>query len=130
VGDAGGFKSPFTAIVDSQIVALLIGFVSKTYPDQAYLHVHNVHSARRGEGFVRLLHGHFFGTAASLGCRTVHGVTALANRNSVDFHHRMGFSLLESDFKIDGVPVAVGDDVKGGNRVIVTKNLDTPDIVR
>ncbi|MCP9901340.1 GNAT family N-acetyltransferase [Cyanobium sp. Cruz CV13-4-11] len=112
------------------MVALLIGFVSKTYPDQAYVHGLDVHPARRGEGVGWLLYGHFFGTAASLGCRTVHGVTAPANRDSVAFHHRMGFLLLESDFKIDGVPVAVGDDGKGGNRVIVTKNLDTPDIVR
>jgi hypothetical protein len=42
----------------------------------------------------------------------------------------MGFSLLESDFKVDGMPVPVGHDGEGEDRVIFTKNLDTLDIVR
>ncbi len=78
----------------------------------------------------RLLYAHFFATAASLGCRTVHGVTAPVNRNSMAFRRRMEFSLLESDFKVDGVPVAVGYDGEGEDRLIFTKNLDTLDIVR
>lgn len=123
-------STSFTAVVDGQIVAFLIGFVSQTYPDQAYVHFLGVHPARRGVGLGRLLYEHFFTTAASLGCRTVHCVTAPVNRNSIAFHRRMGFSLLESDFKIDGVPVAVGYDGQGEDRVIFTMNLDTPGIVR
>jgi hypothetical protein len=42
----------------------------------------------------------------------------------------MGFSPLASDVKVDGVPVAVGYDGEGEDRVIFTKNLDTLDIVR
>jgi hypothetical protein len=60
----------------------------------------------------------------------VHGVTAPANRNSMAFHSRMGFSPLEFDFKVDGVPVAVGYDEEGEDRVIFTMNLDILDIVR
>ncbi len=62
-------STSFTAVIGGQIVGFLIGFVSQTYPDQAYVHV-------------------------------------------------------------DGVPVAVGYDGKGQDRVIFTKTLDTPDIVR
>ncbi|MCT0207576.1 GNAT family N-acetyltransferase [Synechococcus sp. CS-1332] len=123
-------STSFTAVVDGQVVAFLIGFVSQTYPDQAYVHFLGVHPARRGEGLGRLLYERFFARAASLGCRTVHCVTAPVNRNSIAFHRRMGFSLLESDFKIDGVPVAVGYDGEAEDRVIFTKNLDTLDIVR
>jgi GNAT superfamily N-acetyltransferase len=120
----------FAAVVDGQIVAFLIGFVSQTYPDQAYVHFLGVHPARRGEGLGRLLYERFFATAASLGCRTVQCVTSPVNRNSMAFHRRMGFSLLESDVKVDGVPVAVGYDGEGEDCVILTKNLDTQDIVR
>ncbi len=42
----------------------------------------------------------------------------------------MGFSPLESDFKVHGVPVAVGYDGEGEDPMIFTKNLDTLDIVR
>lgn len=123
-------STSFAAVVDGQVVAFLIGFVSQTYPDQAYIHFLGVHPTRRGEGLGRLLYEHFFGTAASLGCRTVHSVTAPVNRNSIAFHRRMGFSLLESDVKVNGVPVAMGYDGEGEDRVIFTKNLDAPDIVR
>lgn len=123
-------STSFAAVVDGQIVAFLIGFVSQTYPDQAYVHFLGVHPARRGEGLGRLLYERFFATVASLGCRTVHSVTAPVNRNSIAFHRRMGFSLLESDVKVNGVPVAVGYDGEGEDRVVLTKNLETPDIVR
>ncbi|MCP9933119.1 GNAT family N-acetyltransferase [Cyanobium sp. Candia 9D4] len=123
-------STSFTAVVDGQIVAFLIGFVSQTYPDQAYVHFLGVHPARRGEGLGRLLYGRFFARAASLGCRTVHGVTSPVNRNSIEFHRRMGFSFLESDVKVDGVPVAVGYDGEGEDRVIFRKKLDPPDMER
>ncbi len=123
-------STSFTAVVDGQIVALLIGFISQTYPDQAYVHCLGVHPARRGEGLKRLRYEHLIPTAASLGCRTVHGVTAPAKRNSIAFRGRLGFSPLESDFKVHGVPVAEGYHGEGEDRMIFTKNLDTLDIVR
>ena len=120
----------FTAVDDAQIVGFLIGFVSQTFPDQAYIHFLGVHPARRGEGLGLLLYEHFFATAASLGCRTAQCVTAPFNRNSIAFHRRIGFSLLDSDYKVDGVPVALGYDGEGEDRVIFTKHLDTLDTVR
>jgi len=123
-------STSFTAVDDGQIVGFLIGFVSQTFPDQAYVHFISVHPARRGEGLGRLLYEHFFVTAASLGCRTAQCVTAPVNRNSIAFHRRIGFSLLDSDYKVDGMPVAVGYDGEGEDRVIFTKDLDTFDTVR
>jgi ribosomal protein S18 acetylase RimI-like enzyme len=109
-------STSFTAVDDGQIVGFLIGFVSQTFPDQAFIHFLGVHPARRGEGLGRLLYGHFFAAAASHGCRTAHCVTAPVNRDSIAFHRRLGFSLLDSDNKVDGVPF--------------TKDLDTLDTVR
>jgi ribosomal protein S18 acetylase RimI-like enzyme len=123
-------STSFTAVANGQIVGFLIGFVSQTFPDQAYIHFIGVHPARRGEGLGRRLYEHFFVTAASLGCRTARCVTAPVNRNSIAFHRRLGFSLLDSDHKVDGVPVAVGYDGEGEDRVIFTKDLDTLDADR
>ncbi len=118
-------STSYAAVDDGQIIAFLIGFVSQTYPEQAYVHFLGVHPARRGEGLGRLLYEHFFAMAASLGCRTVQCVTAPVNRSSIAFHRRIGFSLLDSDDKIDGVPVAVAYDGQGEDRVIFTKHLDS-----
>ncbi len=123
-------STSFTAVDDGQIVGFLIGFVSQTFPDQAYIHFLGVHPARRGEGLGRLLYGHFFAAAASHGCRTAHCVTAPVNRDSIAFHRRLGFSLLDSDNMVDGVPIAVGYDGDGQDRVIFMKDLDTLDTVR
>ncbi|MEA5473327.1 GNAT family N-acetyltransferase [Synechococcus sp. CCY9201] len=120
----------FTAVDEGQIVGFLIGFVSQTFPDQAYIQFLGVHPARRGEGLGRLLYEHFFATAASLGCRTALCVTAPVNRNSIAFHRRIGLSLLEFDYKVDGVPVALGYDGEGEDRVIFMKDLDTHDTER
>lgn len=57
-------------------------------------------------------------------------MTAPVIRNSIAFHRRLGFSLHDSDDKVDGVPVAVGYDGEGEDRVIFTKDLDTLDTVR
>ncbi|MCT0224213.1 GNAT family N-acetyltransferase [Synechococcus sp. CS-1328] len=84
-----------------------------------------MHPTRRGEGLGRLLYKSFFSTVASLGCRTASCVTAPVNRNSIAFHRRMGFSILDSDCMVDGVPVVLGYDGVGEDRVIFTKDLDT-----
>ena len=116
-------STSFAAVQDGEIVGFLIGFVSQTFPDQAYIHFVGVHPARRGVGLGRQLYEHFFATAGSLGCRTALCVTAPLNRNSIAFHRRMGFSLLDSDHSVDGVPVAVGYDGEGEDRVIFAKDL-------
>lgn len=123
-------STSFTAVDDGQIVGFLIGFVSQTFPDQDYIHVLGAHPARRAEGLGRLLYEQFFAAAASHGCRTAQCVTAPVHRTSIAFHRRIGFSLLDSDYKVDGVPIAVGYDGKGEDRMIFTKNLDTLDTVR
>jgi ribosomal protein S18 acetylase RimI-like enzyme len=123
-------STSFTAVADGQIVGFLIGFVSQTFPDQAYIHFIGVHPARRGEGLGRRLYEHCFAMAASLGCRTARCVTAPVNRNSIAFHRRLGFSLLGSDHKVDGLPVAMAYDGEGEDRVIFTKDLDTLAIKR
>lgn len=123
-------STSFSAVDDGQIIGFLIGFGSQTFPDQSYIHFIGVHRARRGEGLGRLLYEHFFAATASHGCRTAQCVTAPVNRNSIAFHRRPGFSLLHSEDKVGGVPVAVGYDGKGEDRVIFTKNLDTLDTIR
>ena len=98
-------STSFIAVDDGQILGFLIGFVSQTFPDQAYIHFLGVHPSRRGEGLGQLLYESFFARAASVGCRTARCVTAPVNRNSVAFHRRMGFSLVDSDCTVDAVPV-------------------------
>jgi GNAT superfamily N-acetyltransferase len=114
----------FIAEHDGNIVGFLAGFVSQTFPDEAYIHFVGVHPAWRAKGVGRALYERFFSAAAALGCRRVRCATSPVNTNSITFHRRMGFLLEESDTRIDGVPVAVGYDGQGGDRVLFCKHLD------
>jgi ribosomal protein S18 acetylase RimI-like enzyme len=122
-------STSFVAIDDDQIVAFLIGFVSQTFPDQAYVHFLGVHPARRREGLGRLLYDHFFSAVKALGCRTAHCVTAPCNRHSIEFHRRIGFFPVDSDYKMDDLPVAVGYDGEGEDRVVFMKALNGIDAI-
>jgi GNAT superfamily N-acetyltransferase len=118
-------STSFAAVDDGQIVGFLIGFISQTFPDQAYIHFVGVHPARRGRGLGRLLYKSFFSTVASHGCRTAICVTAPVNCNSITFHLRMGFSMIDSDCMVDDVPVVLNYDGAGEDRVIFTRDLAT-----
>jgi hypothetical protein len=45
------------------------------------------------------------------------------NKGSIAFHARMGFQPEPGETWIDGVPVKVGYDGKGQDRVVFTKKL-------
>ena len=114
----------FVAEDADSIVGFLIGFVSQTFPDEAYIHFVGIHPERRAEGLGRALYERFFAAAAELGCRKVQCVTSPVNTDSVAFHRRMGFSIQESERRVNGFPVAVGYDGKGEDRVRFCRRLD------
>ena len=117
-------STSFVAEDDGTIVGFLIGFVSQTFPQEAYIHFAGVHPKWRTRGLGRALYERFFAVVAELGCQTVRCVTSPVNTNSVAFHRRMGFSMQDSERNVDGVPVAVGYDGEGEDRVLFYKSLD------
>jgi predicted GNAT superfamily acetyltransferase len=82
-----------------------------------------VHPGERGNGLGRQLYERFFAAVRARDCRLVRAVTSPINRNSIRFHQRMGFDIEPGDAEIDGIPVAVGYDGGGHDRVRFTKTL-------
>ena len=72
--------------------AFLIGFVSQTQRQQAYIHFVGVNPHLRKSGLAKFLYGEFFSTVRNMGCVTVRCITSPVNEGSVSFHKRMGFS--------------------------------------
>jgi ribosomal protein S18 acetylase RimI-like enzyme len=75
------------------LVAFLIGFVSQTHPDEAYVHFVGVAPEHRGSGVGRRLYERFFETVGEHGCTTVRCVTSPANSGSIAFHEALGFTV-------------------------------------
>jgi len=80
-----------------ELVAFLLGFLSQTYPDEAYVHAVAVAPAFRDQGVGRLLYRHFIDVVIRRGTRRVHAITSAANVGSLAFHRRLGFSVQLSD---------------------------------
>jgi len=81
----------FVAECNDNILGFIVGFVSQTSSDEAYIHFVGVHPDFRKGGLGRTLYGRFFNATSKLGCRVVRCVTSPVNRAPISFHQRMGF---------------------------------------
>lgn len=99
---------------DGQLAAFLIGFLSQTDPEEAYVHFVGVAPEHRGEGLGRRLYERFFEDARGHGRTRVRSVTSPANEESVAFHKALGF---------EAERVAHDYDGPGEDRVLFVKPL-------
>lgn len=117
-------STSFVAEKMGEIVGFVIGFVSQTLPEEAYIHFVGVHPEFRKDGLAKALYENFFAAVRKIGCRTVRCVTSPVNKGSISFHHRMGFIVKDSGKFVGDVPVVEGYDGNGEDRVLFSKKLD------
>lgn len=108
---------------DGEVVAFLIGFVSQSYSNEAYIHFVGVHPDYRKKGLGRKLYFAFFEKVAKKGCNIVRSVTAPLNKGSIGYHTRMGFQIEPGDTQVDGIPVNTNYDGPDQDRVVFTRQL-------
>ena len=90
----------------AELAGFLIGFLSPSQPDAAYIHFVGVHPSLRGQGLARLLYQRFFALAEANGRALVSAITAPQNAGSIAFHTAMGFSVTPPipDYDGEGSP--------------------------
>jgi RimJ/RimL family protein N-acetyltransferase len=74
-----------------RLVAFLIGFLSQSAPDEAYVHAVAVAPDSRRQGLARLLYRRFAEAALTHGRRRIRAITTPSNTGSIAFHRRLGF---------------------------------------
>jgi GNAT superfamily N-acetyltransferase len=116
-------QTSFVAECDGNIVGFVVGFLSQTFNDEAYIHFAGVHPEFRKKGTGSALYERFFEMVKTFGRNVVRCVTSPVNKGSVSFHLHMGFSVEPSTKKIDNIPVAENYDGMGGDRVLFYKML-------
>jgi len=114
----------FVAECNGNIVAFIVGFVSQTSFDEAYIHFVGVHPDFRKGGLGRTLYEKFFEVASTLGCRVVRCVTSPVNKASISFHQRMGFLIESGNKVVDGISVFENYDGVSEDRVLFSKRLN------
>ena len=85
-----------------ELVGFLVGFMSPSKPDSAYIHFVGVNPRSRGNGLARHLYETFFARAGIEGRRVVRAVTAAHNSASIAFHTAMGFTVTDPILGYDG----------------------------
>jgi len=81
----------FVAERDGELAGFLVGFLSQTELDAAYVHFVGVNPQERGTGLGRELYERFFAVARTQGRTRVSCVTSPANTASLAFHQAIGF---------------------------------------
>jgi ribosomal protein S18 acetylase RimI-like enzyme len=74
-------------------LAFLIGILSPSQPDRAYIHFVGVSPAARGRGLARQLYQEFFVLARADARHIVNAITAPVNSGSISFHRALGFTV-------------------------------------
>lgn len=115
----------FVAESEGDIIGFVSGFVSQTFPQEAYIHFVGVHPEFRGKGLGKALYERFFAAVEALGVGTVRCVTSPVNRASIAFHSRMGFLMQGSEKTTGGIPVAPDYDGRGEDRVLFHKPVES-----
>ena len=100
---------------EGKLIAFLIGFLSQSDYEEAYIHFVGVAPEQRGSGVGRALYERFFAVVADQGRSVVRCVTSPTSEGSVAFHESLGFSVEK---------VAKDYDGPGEDRVLLVKLLD------
>lgn len=98
----------FVVEEDGEISAFLIGFVSQSRRDEAYIHFVGASPGHRGRGAAKSLYEKFFDEARRRGCERVRCITSPVNEGSIAFHRSLGFAVeTHSDYDGNGKPKVV-----------------------
>lgn len=92
----------FVIVDEHRLVGFLIGFLSQSQSDEAYIHFVGIDPSYRGRGLGADLYERFFAISRGHRRHTVRAITSASNAGSQAFHRRMGFSVSEPITNYDG----------------------------
>lgn len=118
-------ETSFIAEVNQERVGFLIGFLSQTHSEEAYIHFVGVHPAFRKQGIGSALYRQFFQAVQEFDCVRVRCVTSSINKESISYHLRLGFETEPSEMQKAGIPHHLNYDGDGEDRVLFVKHLET-----
>ncbi|WP_078551964.1 GNAT family N-acetyltransferase [Bacillus alkalicellulosilyticus] len=108
---------------DGHILGFLIGFLSQSETDTAYIHFVGVHPEHRHLHIGRQLYHEFFNMVKKNNRQIVRAVTSPVNKGSIAYHTKMGFDIEKGDKEVDGVSVFSNYDGPNQDRVLFVKSL-------
>lgn len=115
---------------NGKVVGFVVGFISQTDPQEAYIHLVATEPQYRTKGIARTLYKRFFTEVFTRGCCRVRAITIPTNRESIAFHKHMGFRILEDHaIEVEGVKAVKNYSGPGQHRVVFIKDLKEGDAI-
>ncbi|UOE56100.1 GNAT family N-acetyltransferase [Cytobacillus oceanisediminis] len=112
-------NTSFIAEKDGQIIGFLIGFLSQSNTDVAYIHFVGVNPDFRRIQIGKQLYNEFFKVVKMNNRNVVRAVTSPVNKDSI-----AGFQIEKGDKEIDGVSVFTDYDGSSQDRVLFVKEVN------
>jgi ribosomal protein S18 acetylase RimI-like enzyme len=116
-------QTSFIAEINNQAIGFLVGFLSQTNSEEAYIHFAGINPDFRQQGVGSALYKTFFQTVQKFGRSRIRCVTSPVNKSSIAYHLQMGFEAEPSETQANGVPYQVDYDGVGEHRVLFVKQL-------
>lgn len=113
----------FIAESNGSAIGFLIGFLSQSHQEEAYIHFVGIHPDFRKQGIGSALYKQFFQTVQAFGRVRIKCVTSLVNQSSIAYHLRLGFEAEPSETQADDLPYHLDYDGIGEHRVLFVKHL-------
>ncbi|WP_313804656.1 GNAT family N-acetyltransferase [Cytobacillus sp.] len=117
-------QTSFIAEKDGKLVGFLIGFLSQTHSNEAYIHFVGVHPEYRKHNIGKHLYNKFFNAVKRNNRNIVRCVTSPVNKGSIAYHTRMGFEIEDGDKMVDDLSINIDYDGPNQDRVLFVKKLD------
>ncbi|SIS45558.1 GNAT family N-acetyltransferase [Salimicrobium flavidum] len=115
--------SSFIIEEKGQIIGFLIGFMSQSNNEEAYIHFAGVHPEYRKKNVGKNLYEAFYQSASESNRSVVKAVTSPVNKASIAYHKQLGFRVKDGDKVVDGVTVTADYDGPGKDRVLFEKEI-------
>lgn len=116
-------NTSFIVEKNGEIVGFLIGFLSQSHCDEAYIHFVGVHPDYRKAGIGKQLYHEFFKVVKEFDRNIVRAVTSPVNKVSMAYHSNIGFEIEKGDIEVNGVSIHSNYDGTNQGRVLFKKHL-------
>jgi ribosomal protein S18 acetylase RimI-like enzyme len=84
----------------TELAAFLVGFMSQSHLDEAYIHFVGVHPEHRKAGLARTLYEQFFEICRQRDRSIIRAITSPINTVSIAYHTSMGFQVERGEKKM------------------------------
>ncbi len=117
-------NTSFLVEKDGNLAGFLVGLISPAIEDEAYIHFAGIDPGYRKMGLGRLMYEHFFDFCRSADRRIIRCCTSPVNKESIEFHTRIGFTIEPGNGEIDGIAVTLDYNREGDTKVLFKKVLE------